>query len=121
MLEDRQLVEPVDDLHRLVGTGVLGRSDGDDGALGGQFHGLRDEKFLHFQGAGPQPLFELFEQDALVQGVLIDHQHALGRLQHQVRVVQLDRLRRRQIRDGRQAAGRGGSRTGLKSRSQVSR
>src|SRR5262249_31770584 len=36
--------------------------------------------------------FQLLEQDALVQGVLVDDQHAFGRFQDQVGVVQLDGL-----------------------------
>ena len=41
--------------------------------------------------AADAPL-ELLEQDALVQGVLIDDQHALGRFQDEIGVVELDGL-----------------------------
>ena len=56
------------------------------------------QQALDFQLALTNPPSQLFVQDSLVQGVLIDDQHAVGRLHHQVRVVNLQRRPRRKRR-----------------------
>ena len=65
----------------------------DHGRLGGgQVHGLGDQQPLALQRAGAEPRPQLLEEDALVQGVLVDEQHLVGRhLDHQVAAQHLHR------------------------------
>ena len=66
-----------------------------------QLHRFGDQQPLRFQGTRLQPALELIEQNAFVQGVLVDDEHPFFRLHHQVGVVQLNDLvrpRRREIR-----------------------
>ena len=62
------------------------------GLLGRQLDRLGDQQLLDVQRALANAVLELLEQDALVQGVLVDDQHAVGRLEDEVGVVKLDRL-----------------------------
>ena len=59
----------------------------------GQLDRLRDQQVLRFQGAGADAAFQLLEEDAFVQGVLIDDQHSLRRLQDEIGVIQLEAWR----------------------------
>ena len=56
-----------------------------------EIDGLRDQKSLPLDRPLLQPLLELLEEDALMQCVLIDDEHALGRFEDEVRVVDLKR------------------------------
>src|SRR5208282_2991020 len=62
------------------------------GLLRGQFHRFRNQKLLGFQSARAKAALELLEQNALVQGVLVDDEHALRRFEHEVGVVKLNRF-----------------------------
>src|SRR5204862_1447005 len=57
-----------------------------------QLDRLGDQEPLDFQRAGPKALFQLLEEDPLVQRMLIDDQHAFPRLDDDVGVVKLDRF-----------------------------
>ena len=58
--------------------------------LGAEFHGLRNEQLLNVQRPLAHACLDLLEEDALVQRVLIDDEHAVGRLDDQIRVVHLN-------------------------------
>ena len=58
-------------------------------SAGGSVHGLGHEQPLRFQLAGEDLLAELLVQNPLVQGVLVDDDHALVVLGDQVAVVNL--------------------------------
>ena len=63
--------------------------------LGGQLDRLRDQQWLRFQWSRLDAAFDLLEQDAFVQGVLIDDQHALIGFDDEIRIIELNDLRRR--------------------------
>ena len=55
--------------------------------FGAEIDRLRDQQALCFQLTRLNSSCDLVEEDALVQGVLVDHEHSLVGLQHEERVV----------------------------------
>ena len=67
----------------------------------GQVHRFGNEQPLRHQGTGANALLQLLEEDALVQGVLVDDEHALRCFHDQIGIVQLDDLGRQSFIAGR--------------------
>ncbi len=77
------------------------------GLDGGQLDRLGDEQALGFDPAALDAALQLLVQDPLVQGVLVDDDHAVVGLGDQVAVVDLDRLRERRRSGSGGVAGTG--------------
>ena len=67
----------------------IGRFEDERGLLGRQVDRLGDEQPLDFELPVADAAAQLFEEDALVQGVLVDDEHPLGCFEDEVGVLDL--------------------------------